>query len=84
MICASIMKGSDMAREPGLAETAPERFFIRLTAVACIAIACVLLVGEWFASGIGLAPGSLMMAGLVMCLLANILSIVLLVGRKRG
>ena len=72
-----------MSGEQVLAETAPEKVFLRLTAVACLAVSCVLLVGEFWSGSLGLRPGALLAGGLGLCLLANLLSLVLLILRRR-
>jgi len=72
-----------MADRSSLAQTAPEKVFLRLTAIACLLIAAVLLVGEFWSARFGIAPGTLMVSGLALCLLANAISFVLMVLRRR-
>jgi hypothetical protein len=72
-----------MGDETSLAETAPEKVFLRLTAIACLVVAAVLLVGEFWSVDLGIVPGTLMLAGLGLCLLANLIAGVLMVLRRR-
>lgn len=73
-----------MADRTSLAETAPERVFLRLTAIACLLIAAVLMVGAFWSARIGIGPGALMVAGFALVLLANVISLVLMWLRRRG
>jgi len=73
-----------MSDQPRLAETAPEKVFLRLTAIACLMIACVLLLAEFWSGDLGIPPGRLMIGGAALCLLANLISGVLMLMRRRG
>jgi hypothetical protein len=62
----------------------PLRRVIRSVAVCFLVLAALLVAAEWLASPPGLAPGTLVSAGLVLCVSANLLSLLLLAGRRSG
>jgi len=66
-----------MTHRSGLAETVPERVFLRLVAVLCIVIACVLLLAGVWADPAAIAPGGLMLGGFALAASACLISLVL-------
>ncbi len=65
------------------AEVTPIRKTMRVAAVVMLMFAFCLIAAEWVAPTLGVAPGALLAAGLVLCLSANVLSALLLIGRSR-
>jgi len=62
----------------------PKRVVMRITALCCIGLAAILLIAEWFAGTLGLAPGALGGAGLVLCIAGNLVTALLVAARRRG
>lgn len=58
------------------------RRVMRTLSVCCLALACGLIAAEWTGLDFGFAPGSLVTAGLVLCVPANFLSVLLLLRRS--
>ena len=68
-------------------ETQPisaKRRVIRGVALCFLVLASLMLAAEWAAPTIGLKRGALISGGLVLCLSANLLSALLLLGRRVG
>ncbi len=70
--------------ETAAAMVSPIRRAMRAFAVVLLALAFALIAAEWVAPEFGFAPGAFLAAGLVLCLSANVLSALLLIGRNRG
>lgn len=61
-----------------------KRRVVRAVAVCFLIFASVLIAAEWAAPLLGIVPGRLISGGLVLCLSANLLCVLLLIGRRRG
>ncbi|GMG80802.1 hypothetical protein LNKW23_00140 [Paralimibaculum aggregatum] len=61
-----------------------KRRFVRAVALCFLVLASLMLAAEWAAPTIGLKRGGLISGGLVLCISANLLSALLLLGRRTG
>lgn len=72
------MMGSDGEPRTASAKRRAVRGFVLVSLLAALA----LIIAEWLAPEIGVARGALLSAGLVLCLSANLLCLLLLAARR--
>ncbi|MGF1446546.1 MAG: hypothetical protein ACFBRM_10145 [Pikeienuella sp.] len=66
------------------ATTSAKRGVMRVATLGCLGLASLFIAVEWAGLDLGLQEGALTSAGLVLCLSANMMSVLLLIARRRG
>ncbi len=72
-----------MSRSAAVGPASAKRRVVRIVAVLFLIVSWGLIAAEWMSPSFGIAPGELISAGLVLCVSANLLSMLLLLGRRR-
>ena len=60
----------------------PKRRVMRIAALCFLVVASAFTAAEWIGTPSGLVPGTLVAAGLLLCVSASLLSLLLLIGRS--